>query len=113
MLVTLAQVGPAQQGLGVDSIQALEEGLTRDLVEAPIPGQEEERTQGLEVERTQDQGVVLILGLGEALTQGRGVVLTQGLEVERTQDQGVGAIAVLAGVIPTSGIDPTQIAGEI
>jgi hypothetical protein len=48
---------------------------------------------------------VLIRGLGVALTQGLGVVLTQGLEV--------GAIAVLAGVIPTSGIDPTQIAGEI
>ena len=105
MLVTLAQVGPAQLGLEVDSIQALEEGLTQDLVEAPIPGQVVERTQG--------QGVVLIRGLGEALTQGRGVVLTQGLEVERTQDQGVGAIAVLVGGILTSGIDPTQIASDI
>lgn len=113
MLVTLAQAGPAQQGLEVDSIQAQvgvhiqaqEEGLTRGQVEAPIRGQVVAHQLDLEVVFTRALEEGLTLDLGEVHTQAQVEVQALALVVD--------VIAVLVEVARTGGIDPTQIAGEI
>ena len=97
MLVTLAQVGPVQQGLEVDSTQAQ--------VEVPIRGQVEVHQLDLEVVFTRDLEAGLIRDLGEAHTQAQVEVHQLDLEVD--------VIAVLVEVARTGGIDLTQIAGEI
>jgi hypothetical protein len=85
--------------------QAQEEGRTQDLVEAPIRGQV--------VEHQQDLVAVFTLDLGVDSTQAQEGVHTQAQEEGQAQALEVGVTPVLAEVILTSGIDPTQIAGEL
>ena len=113
MLVTLVQVGPAQQGLAVDSIQAQVEehiqalvaGLTRGQVEVPIRGQVVAHQLDLEVGFTQVLVGAHQRDLGEVHTQAQVEAQAQALAVV--------AIPVLVGVVRTGGIDLTQIADEI
>ncbi len=113
MLVTLAQVGPVQQGLEVDSTQAqvevpiggLEEGLIRGQVEVPIRGQVVAHQLDLEVVFTRDLEAGLTRDLGEVHTQAQVEVQALALAVD--------VMAVLVEVARTGGIDLTQIAGEI
>ena len=97
MLVTLAQVGPVQQGLEVDSTQAQ--------VEVPIRGQVVAHQLDLEVVFTRDLEAGLTRDLGEVHTLAQVEVQALALAVD--------VIAVLVEVARTGGIDLTQIAGEI